>query len=256
MKTEWSHFCEELSQFIQKHGEIRLIKNITAIPENRKIQFYSLFNKVRSAFITNWRPNFSIEIDNLRRSFAHAETKLIARMKLKNIERTDMPSEYRLLRNKRILIVDDEPDVLETLEDLLPMCQIQKAGNYTEAKKLLEEAYFDMAILDIMGVDGYKLLKLAQEKNVIGVMLTAHALNIQNIKRSYREGAASYLPKEEMLNISTYLNDILEAKEQGKHLWWRWFDRLGAYFSSKFGPNWEQEDKEFLDKLKYHDPTL
>lgn len=167
-----------------------------------------------------------------------------------------MPSEYRLLQNKRILIVDDEPDVLETLEDLLPMCQIQKAGSYAEAKKLLEEAYFDMAILDIMGVDGYKLLELAQEKNVIGVMLTAHALDIQNIKRSYREGAASYLPKEEMQNIRTYLNDILEAKEQGKHLWWRWFDRLGAYFSRKFGPNWEQEDKEFWDKLKYHDPTL
>jgi DNA-binding NtrC family response regulator len=167
-----------------------------------------------------------------------------------------MPSEYRLLQNKRILIVDDEPDVLDTLEDLLPMCQIQKAGNYAEAKNLLEEAYFDMAILDIMGVDGYKLLELAQEKNVIGVMLTAHALDIQNIKRSYREGAASYLPKEEMQNISTYLNDILEAKEQGKQLWWRWFDRLGAYFSRKFGPNWEQEDKEFWDKLKYHDPTL
>ncbi len=167
-----------------------------------------------------------------------------------------MPSEYRLLQNKRILIVDDEPDVLETLEDLLPMCQIQKAGNHAEAKKLLEEAYFDMAILDIMGVDGYKLLELAQEKNVIGVMLTAHALDIQNIKRSYREGAASYLPKEEMQNIRTYLNDILEAKEQGKHLWWRWFDRLGAYFSRKFGPNWEQEDKKFWDKLKYHDPTL
>ena len=136
------------------------------------------------------------------------------------------------------------------------MCQIQKAGSYTEAKRLLEEAYFDMAILDIMGVDGYKLLEIAQEKSVIGVMLTAHALDIQNIKRSYREGAASYLPKEEMQNISTYLNDILEAKEQGKHMWWRWFDRLGAYFSRKFGPNWEQEDKEFWDKLKYHDPTL
>lgn len=167
-----------------------------------------------------------------------------------------MPSEYRLLPNKRILIVDDEPDVLATLEELLPMCQVQKAGNYAEARKLLEEAYFDMAILDIMGVDGYELLEFAKDKNVIAVMLTAHALDIQNVKRSYEEGAASYLPKEEMQNICTYLNDILEAKEQGRHLWWRWFDRLGAYFSRKFGPNWEQEDKEFWDKLKYHDPTL
>ena len=31
-----------------------------------------------------------------------------------------------LLEGKKILIVDDEPDVLETLEDLLSMCVVVK----------------------------------------------------------------------------------------------------------------------------------
>ena len=60
-----------------------------------------------------------------------------------------------LLDGKRLLIVDDEPDVLETLEELLPMCSLAKAHSFHEAKERLEGEYFDMAILDIMGVDGY-----------------------------------------------------------------------------------------------------
>ena len=167
-----------------------------------------------------------------------------------------METTISYLKGMYILAVDDEVGILETIEDVLDESRVDRATNYEEASQKIQATDYDLAILDIMGVDGYKLLKLAQEKNVMSVMLTAHALDIQNIKRSYREGAASYLPKEEMQNISTYLNDVLEAKEQGKHLWWRWFDRLGAYFSRKFGPNWEQEDREFWDKLKYHDPTL
>ena len=43
------------------------------------------------------------------------------------------------LSGKRVLIVDDEPDVLETLEGLLPMCHVSKASNFAEAEKLLQD---------------------------------------------------------------------------------------------------------------------
>ena len=59
-----------------------------------------------------------------------------------------------LIEGKRVLIVDDEPDVLETLEELLPMCDVVKASSFEEAKEQLEVQYFDIAVLDIMGVDG------------------------------------------------------------------------------------------------------
>lgn len=145
-----------------------------------------------------------------------------------------------LLDGKRILIVDDEPDVLETLEELLSMCELVKASTFNEAKELMETQYFDMAILDIMGIDGYKLLEFANNKKVIGVMLTAHAMTPDNIVKSYEEGAASFVPKEEMANITTFLIDIFEAEEKGKSFWWRWFDRLADYFEKKFGPDWQK----------------
>jgi len=146
-----------------------------------------------------------------------------------------------LLEGKRLLIVDDEPDVLETLVDLLPMCDVVKASTFDEAKNLLETQYFDMAILDIMGVQGYELLKISNEKRVIGVMLTANAMTPDNVVKSYEEGAASFVPKEEMANITTFLIDIFEAEEKGKSLWWRWFDRLADYFDNKFGPDWQEK---------------
>lgn len=149
------------------------------------------------------------------------------------------------LRGLRILIVDDEPDVLDTLEELLTMCKVAKATSFDAAKKLLEHQDFDMAILDIMGVDGYRLLEMAIERNVIAVMLTAQALSFDNIVRSYEEGAGSYIPKEEMVNITTFLTDILEAKAAGKHFWYRWPDRLNSFLERQFGPDWKKKNKEF-----------
>ena len=160
-------------------------------------------------------------------------------------------ADKNLLDDKRILIVDDEPDVLDTLEDLLPMCHVVKASSFDEAKMLLETQGFDMAILDIMGVDGYKLLEIANERKVIVVMLTAHAFSLEDTIRSFKEGAASYVPKEELANIITYLDDILEAKEKGKSFWWRWLERFKPHYDKKFGFDWKDRDKEFWEKFSY-----
>jgi DNA-binding NtrC family response regulator len=159
--------------------------------------------------------------------------------------------ESKLLDGKRVLVVDDEPDVLETLVQLLSMCDVRKASTFEGAKELLEKEEFDIAVLDIMGVDGYKLLEISRKRNLIAVMLTAHALSPANIVRSFKGGAASYLPKDEMANIADFLEEVLEAKEKGKHFWWRWLDRWGAYYEKKFGPDWQNEDKEFWEKFKY-----
>ena len=158
-----------------------------------------------------------------------------------------------LLDGKRVLIVDDEPDVLATLEELLSMCDVVKASNFLEAKDLLTTQYFDLAILDIMGVDGYKLLEIAIERKVIAVMLTAHALSPEDTVKSFKDGAASYVPKEEMENIVTYINDVLEAKEEGKSLLWRWMERFNDFYDRKFGLGWKDEDKDFWESLKYYD---
>ena len=158
-----------------------------------------------------------------------------------------------LLDGKRVLIVDDELDVLSTLEELLPMCQVERALNFQDAKYLLETQPFDMAILDIMGVDGYGLLEIANDRGVIAVMLTARALSPDDVRRSFKGGASFYVPKDEMGDIATFLNDVLEALEKGKHPWSRWWERLGGYFNTRFGAGWQKKGKDYWkDVATFH----
>ena len=161
-------------------------------------------------------------------------------------------TDIKLLNGKKILLVDDEPDVLDTLEDLLSMCETCKALDFKSARNYLETRYFDMAVLDIMGVEGYSLLEIARERGVTAVMLTAHALSPENIVKSYKEGAASYLPKEEMINIASFLEDILEARAEGKNPWTRWYDRMANFFEKKFGSAWQKDEKDFWERFPFY----
>lgn len=160
-------------------------------------------------------------------------------------------SDTTLLEGKKVLVVDDEPDVLEVMVDLLRMCEVTTAGNFKDAKKLLETQTFDLAVLDIMGVDGYGLLKIANQKKIPAVMLTAHAFNPPNLVRSIKEGAAAYVPKEEITNIVHFLNDVLVAKAAGKSTWAALQDRMpSSYFEKKWGAAWRDADKEFWETFK------
>ncbi|MCD6305912.1 MAG: response regulator [Deltaproteobacteria bacterium] len=156
-----------------------------------------------------------------------------------------------LIKAKRILIVDDEPDVLETLEDLLSQAKITMAGTFEEAKRLMGTQVFDIAILDIMGVNGYELLKIANQKNITAIMLTAHALTPEDTMKSRHEGAALYVPKDRMIDITTYLDDVLEAKQKGKTTWWRWIERFADLYNQKFEKDWQYKEKAFWKGFPY-----
>ena len=69
-----------------------------------------------------------------------------------------------ILNNKRVLAVDDEPDVLETLEEQLADFEgliFDKALDYETGYHLLRSWSYDLVILDIMGVRGFDLLNAA-----------------------------------------------------------------------------------------------
>ena len=155
-----------------------------------------------------------------------------------------------MLRGKRVLIVDDEPDVLETLKDLLEMSEISTATSFEEAKMLLQTQHFDLAVFDIMGVDGFKLLEIANERKILTVMLTAHALSLENTVKSFKKGAAYFIPKEEMANIAIFLNDVLEGERGEKSFWRKWLDRLGEFYDKRFGSDWMKQDRDFWDEIK------
>ncbi|HDZ91863.1 MAG TPA: response regulator [Deltaproteobacteria bacterium] len=160
-------------------------------------------------------------------------------------------SDRDLLEGKKILIVDDEPDVLDVLEEMLDMCQVVRASTFEEASRLMESQDFDMAILDIMGVDGYRLLNIAKRRRITAVMLTANALSPDNLVKSIKGGADSYIPKEEMAGITTFLTDILKSQHRGESTWEPWQKSLASsYFAKKWGGAWKERNREFWKNFK------
>jgi len=155
------------------------------------------------------------------------------------------------LQDKVVLVVDDEPDVLETVAEELDMCLVHKAGDYDTALQYLLSYTYDIVILDIMGVRGFELLKNAVSRGFPTVMLTAHALSPESLKKSIKLGAVSFLPKEKTSELTSFLEDVV--LERGKPVWQKLFDRLGNYFNRRFGPDWKEKDKffkEFEEELK------
>jgi CheY-like chemotaxis protein len=150
-----------------------------------------------------------------------------------------MSTEESPIKGKTILAVDDEPDVLATLEQLLDMCEVVKKTNYEDAVEYLSSASPDLAILDIMGVNGFELLKLCVEKKIDAVMLTAHAFSIESLKKSLDLGARAYLPKEKMADIVSFLEDVVTMEH--KENWQRLFNRLGGLLNATFGSNWNKD---------------
>ncbi len=161
-----------------------------------------------------------------------------------------------ILKGKRILIVDDEPDILETLVEILDMCFIDSAPNFETAQKFLNRNQYDLAILDIMGVNGYELLKMTNEKGIPALMLTAHAVSPENLVKSITGGARSYVPKDKISEIDVFAADVLQTVRDGSVRQMAWFGKLEPFFERRFGKGWKESHKEFWKAFaKKYRPT-
>ncbi len=159
------------------------------------------------------------------------------------------------LKGKMVLVVDDEPDILESVEEELEMCIVHKAGDYDTALQYLLSYTYDVVILDIMGVNGFELLQQSVSRGFPTVMLTAHALTPEALKKSIKLGAVSFLPKDQLGRLLAHLEDAVTGTK--KQTWQKLFERLGSHFNKRFGPDWKERDrffKEFEEELKRETP--
>ena len=156
-----------------------------------------------------------------------------------------MTDSSSFLSGKRILAVDDEIDILETIEDILDDAAVDTAGDYETASAKIERNRYDLAILDIMGVNGLKLLEETVARGIPTVMLTAHAVNPEALMESIQKGAISYLPKEKLAELDDLLEILLDAHQKGEPPWKILFEKLGAYFDERFGDGWQAKENKF-----------
>ena len=122
-------------------------------------------------------------------------------------------SKEGILKDKIVLVVDDEQDTIDTIEEILDMCIVDKAYDYNEASQFILSYTYDVVVLDIIGVNGFELLKIATSRSFPTVILTAHEGTRDIQKKSIKLGAISFLPKGKMHELVELLEDVISGRE-------------------------------------------
>jgi CheY-like chemotaxis protein len=156
-----------------------------------------------------------------------------------------------ILRNKLILSVDDEEDVLAVIvEELTESADVtvHTATTFEQARQYMVSYTYDLVILDIMGVRGFDLLRFARNAGFPVVMLTAHAFSPEALKTSIELGARAYLPKEKLGALIPFLEDVVKLNYTS--VWKKALDHVGVLFNHKFGSDWRTTEQEFWEDFE------
>ena len=130
---------------------------------------------------------------------------------------------------KKILIVDDEPDIIKLISDILSehSFNIITSSTVEESLRLINDNEIDIALLDVSldekKRDGVFLLKVLKEKNneTPVIMMSGHA-NIQTAVDTMKLGAFEFIEKpfseQRLVNFINRASEIIDLKFQNKEL--------------------------------------
>jgi DNA-binding response OmpR family regulator len=121
----------------------------------------------------------------------------------------------------KILVVDDEPNIVQTLQDRLEMNEYQviTAGNGREGLEKVEQEKPDVILLDVIMpiMDGHEMLEMLRKqpggRDVSVIMLTARS-QTQDIARANACGIDDYIVKP--FDLSELLEKIESVVEHRK----------------------------------------
>ena len=130
------------------------------------------------------------------------------------------------MKKKRILVVDDEQDVRETLESVLAKLEFDPivAAGGKEALDLIKTKRIDVVLSDLYmpEMDGIELLKRVktENRNIVFLMITAHP-TIETAVEAIKKGAYDYLTKPFHIDeVKMKLNRALEKSGLTHSLTW------------------------------------
>lgn len=126
-----------------------------------------------------------------------------------------------MAKNYEILLVDDEPDILSLLEDILERRKyiVHSANSISKALKVLEENKdISLVISDIKMPEGtgIELLKTLRANNPIKpIVLFLTAFTDISIEDVYNRGASGFIEKP--IDIKAFIKTIEETLEEVHH---------------------------------------
>ena len=125
-----------------------------------------------------------------------------------------------------VLVVDDEQDVLHTLESMLQELNFNPiiANTGDKAMDIIEHNNIDVVLSDIYmpETDGFELLRNVRSfnKEIVFLMITGKP-TIETAVQSIREGAYDYITKPfDMEDLRIKINRCIEKKRLSHNLKW------------------------------------
>ncbi len=150
--------------------------------------------------------------------------------------------ERNILEGKRILVVDSEPEMRDSVAAVLSASEVVTVGKLDEARPLICREFFDLVILDTVSANGCGLLDVCQAKKVPAAMLTAREVEVRRLNTAMKLGAMSFFPRDELSRLPETVADLLERLEKRKTYLSK-LRRLGAAVWEALRVAWEETDQ-------------
>lgn len=105
-----------------------------------------------------------------------------------------------MLENKRVLVVDDNPDIIGALTDFLELngCKIFAATSGREAIDIVKQTDIEVALLDVRlpDINGVSLLDILKKEDptIAVIMMTGYSTH-KDIIDAMKKGASDFLLK-------------------------------------------------------------
>ena len=158
----------------------------------------------------------------------------------------------QILQHKLVLAVNEEKDILDIIEEKFfceaPNVTFHAATTFENARQYLLSYTYDLVVLDILGVRGLELLQIAHNAGVPVVILTAHAVSREALRKSIELGARAYLPLEKLGSLIPFLEEVLTLEYQSA--WKKALHQVGTLLAKRFGSDRRKAQVEFWTGLK------
>ena len=124
-----------------------------------------------------------------------------------------------------IVVVDDEPDIRETVQDYLELhgFEVTEADGGPALRAIVEEREIDLVLLDINmpGEDGLSLARFLRENSTVAIIMLTAAGEVVDRIVGLEMGADDYMPKpvdlrELLARIKAVMRRLDSAREQAE----------------------------------------
>jgi CheY-like chemotaxis protein len=147
-----------------------------------------------------------------------------------------------LIYDKRILIVDNDPNFIPILErkvrEASPNCKVDIAGTYLEAVEEMVSWTYDLVIMGNIVGSRSSLLDTAEIRKFPIAVLGSDDPPTMTSKQTFQMRAKAYFPKEKMNQIIAFVQDSLGCESRPR---WEFLLKKIIGFRNPRGPGYREQ---------------